>query len=79
MISKTFTVNKNDGSDLQCYKGFNRSYQPVEMELVAITMTDGELDVWVLDDTREARMEFVRFVSEEEQATKIVGIYRRTK
>lgn len=80
MISRTFTVDDGEGTDLACYKGFNANRKPSDMDLVGIIKVEGSFELYVLDDTKEARMEFVRYVSEQfGEYAQIVGIYRRSK
>lgn len=66
--------------EYRSYKGFDRAYKPSEMELVALVKVEDSIDVYVLDDTKEARTEFVRFIAEErDEHAVIIGVYKRSK
>jgi hypothetical protein len=75
MISRTYQV------DDVLYKGFNRDYKGSEMDLVALVNVEGSIEVFVLDDTKLARTEFVRFLAEQDYYSNatVPGIYKRAK
>lgn len=74
MISRTYTVD--DGS-LRCYKGFDRTYTPARLSLVALVRDEDVVQVYALDDNEEARAEFFRYLRDEGKHADCIGIYRR--
>lgn len=83
---RTFTVTEQANSRENVvteYQGFNRAFVPSQMDLIAVTICEGELDVYVMDDTKEARMQFVKYLTNLAESghenAQIVGIYKRAK
>jgi hypothetical protein len=80
MISRTWTHEDYDGT-IEAYKGFNRDFRPSEVNRVAIAMWDGELEIWAIDDDKQAESEWVRYITERSERDggtwTIVGIFNR--
>jgi hypothetical protein len=60
MISRTFAVDHNDGTPLECYKGFNKNFAG-EVQYIALVKDEGSIEVWALDDSARARNEIIRY------------------
>lgn len=76
-MSRKYTViNEGDSKE---YFGFNRNYNPVEMDLIAVISVEGDLETFVLEDTKRARLSFVEFLADSEQysSATIIGVFRR--
>lgn len=76
MISRTYSVITE--GEVAGYKGFNRSFKPSQMDLIAVVLVEGEVELYVLDDDRQARTELVRYLTEQSPQAVIAGVYRRT-
>ena len=77
-MPRSYTVSYGDR--VSKYTGFNRSFNPAsEVEFVCLVQVEDWIEVYVLDDTKEARMELVRYLAESECEGTILGVYKRTR
>jgi hypothetical protein len=60
MISRTFTVHHGEGEELECYKGFNKTFDE-KVPYIAIVRYEGEIETWALDDTGPAFGQLVTY------------------
>lgn len=78
-MNRTWT--EEDGGVVTCYKGFNRDFDPANTDQIAVATWDGEIELFAIDDHPQARLEFVRYVTERAEQTggewKIIGVFTR--
>lgn len=78
MESRIYTVDRTACGEehLNCFKGFNRKC--MDAPYVAVLCSEGEWEVWALDDLGPAKDEFIRFLKIERDyyATHVVAYYK---
>lgn len=80
LMERTWTLTDEEGTEGRIYRGFNKNFNPIHLELVAILLQDGEIDMYALEDSKQARSSFVRYVADElPESVVVAGIYRRGK
>jgi hypothetical protein len=70
-----------DGETKTVYTGFNRDWNPSQMDILAVCSLDGELDVLVLDNTKDETLkQIAKYVHDQRQKGgkyKLIGFYTR--
>lgn len=62
--------------DSKTYHGFNRDFNPLTLQHVAVVLVDGEVDVWAVDNPSKVS-ELVEYLSEENGSVVFCGLYSR--
>jgi len=75
---RTYSVSDED-KPTKVYYGFNRNYDPIELDYVILVTVDGELDVWALDSPQLIGDLFNYLSDQEAGIVKPIGCYERLK
>jgi hypothetical protein len=71
---RKFTVTDSGAETV--YNGFDRDFEPVELDHVVLVLVDGGLDVFAV--TQPAKMsDLLRYLNDRGEDAKILGVYSR--
>jgi hypothetical protein len=76
MISRVYSVE--DQGNIEAYKGFDRNFDS-NTEMVVLVRTEGELDVYAIDDRRTGGSELIRYLADQGFDSQVLGVFQRIK
>lgn len=82
MISRTFTVDHNDGTPLLAYKGFNRNFdQDQVVPYIALVKDEDSIEAWALDDSAHACGQLVQYYEDTNTHSNwvLLGVFVNTR
>jgi len=75
MKKRSFTVRHADGSE-ETYLGFDKDFRPSELNTVVLTLCDGEIEVYAMDDSG-GKTDLLRYLCDMSPNSIIIGYYKR--